>query len=221
MITASGDDMVAQMAAMKQATLVALKAAVAGATAYAQQELRGQIRAADLGEKAANMVRSKLYPAGDRRAYAPAGEVYANGKSAARILTAFSQGALIAGRHGQMLAIPLPAAPTARYGTAMTPAQVEGRYNRKLVFVPLQGRRARGMLCLPMPSTKAGRAAPGALALAAAGAKGKDRRNRLVPMFILVPSVVLGKRLSPEKAMAQAEAMMPRLFEQALARMAA
>jgi len=219
MIKASGDDIVAQMKALKEATLIALKASVAGATAFAQQELRSQIRAAGLGEKVANTVRSRVYPDG-RLAYAPAGEIYANGESASRILTAFSQGAEIIGRTGQMLAIPLPAAPRARYGTAMTPAQVEAKYGRALIYVPLKGRRARGMLALPMPTTKAGRAAPRSLQLAAAGAAGKDRRNRLVPMFLLVPTVVLGKRLSPERALKQAEAMMPGLFDQALARIA-
>jgi hypothetical protein len=217
MITATGPDITEQSKAMRKAILVALKAAFTGATAFAQQELRLQVLNAGLGTKMANAIRSRIYPAGEASlAYGPAGEVYANGQSAARIINAFTEGANIVGKRGQMLAIPLPAAPTARYGTAMTPAQVESRYGRKLVTVPLKGHKARAMLCLPMPTTKAGKANPKGLKLAAAGAKGADRRNRLVPMFLLVPSVTLSKRLKPADAIAAAaESKLPGLFDAA------
>ena len=218
MISATGTPINQQSREFRRAVLVAMKAAVTGATASALQDIRGQIRGAGLGERAANMVRSKVYPvASGQLAYRPSGEVYANGESAARILRAFSEGATIRGKGGNMLAIPLKAAPRGRYGVALKPGEVEARYGRGLVFVPLKGRTARGMLCLPMQTTKAGRRAPQRLGLAAEGAKGRDRRNRLVPMFILVPKVVLGKRLSPETAMAEAEARMPALFQSAFA----
>ena len=146
------------------------------ATQGLKGDLRGQITGAGLGKRLANTWRSKTYPA-DRRSLKPAGFLWSK---APEIVRAHAEGATIRARSRTYLAIPLPAAGK-RGRSKITPMAWERAHGQRLRFIP---RRRGGALLVAASArlTKSG---------IAVGRKAKSAAKYQVPVFVLVPQVVI------------------------------
>lgn len=159
---------------------------------------RDQVRMAGLGSKLANAIRSDAYPKG-KDSLSAAAMVWSK---AAKIVSAFEEGAVINSQNGFWLAIPLPAAGRGAKGR-ITPGEWEKRRGRRLRFVYRSGRSA----LLVDDGT----------VLARAGKTGRDGkwraargfRNKTIPIFALVPQVRLKKRLNLYAEAERQAAMVP------------
>jgi hypothetical protein len=195
---------------------IAVRSAVLKAATSAQIELRAQVEAAGLGRGLANAWRLKVYPS--HASLKTAGLVYSNATLLHRV---FDQGAYITHKHGRFLAIPTPEAiamgfgdtklPRPREGVAATGGHggtlrraaqiemVEKRLGKQNLFsIPLSG--GRQLLIYRAPN----RIGKGEVIR---GSKQRGLgvpRGGSVPLFILVPSVTLTKRIDIDGAHARA-----------------
>lgn len=175
---------------------------------------RQQVKSSGLGVRLANTIRQADYPARGQSIGA-ASLVYARpnrqkSASAADVVDAFDQGALIRSKEHFWLAIPLPAAgpvsASFRRGR-LTPGLWEKRTGRRLRFVYRPGR--------PALLVDDGTMAPGS-SLNSRMARGSHRatrvktfKNKSVPMFVLVPQAKLKKRLDLAGPARAAETRLP------------
>jgi len=107
-------------------------ATVTDAAAQLQDDWRGQIRAAQLGDKLANSVRRQTYPASGDSVDAAA-LVWTK---APKIISAYARGATIRPTNGRrFLWLPTDETPKKRQGHALTPEEVQARFGRDLDVV--------------------------------------------------------------------------------------
>jgi hypothetical protein len=194
---------------------------VAAATDGCKLELRQAIAAAGHGTRIGNAVGSEVYPK-DRPSLGAAGVIFPRGESAERILTAFSEGATIVAKGHPYLSIPTENCPrVARAGRgggtrAMTPQEVEARFNADLHFVPT---RRRGTFVLAIRGVR-GRSGRGFRPATARRLSG-DRRHagraaEMIAMFVLLDRVIIPKTVDADAIAAKWGALVPDLVERAL-----
>jgi hypothetical protein len=164
---------------------------------------RDEIRAAGLGSRLPNTVRSAAYPQGDV-SLNPAAMIWTK---APEIISAHDRGAVIQSPNGLYLAIPLQAAGRGRFGRSMTPLDYERRTGNKLVFVYRRGKPPL-LVAQDARVSKAGRAVR----------KGGRRRKdgiltgaQTVPVFVLKKRVKLPKRTDLLPAAEAVTASLPAL----------
>ncbi len=200
--------------------LRAQKAAVAGATAYARQKMREAIRARSTSTRLPNIMGEKVYPAGTRLAWAPAGEIFPRGSKAALILKQMAEGATIRVRDKKALAIPLHNRRDAR-GALLAP-----KWFPTLVYIPNRQRRGASIGILALPSSKTKRGVLRAADRKQQAAKSRARVREAVgedfiPMFVLVRAVRIPRVFDPEAIMREAIGQMPALFSRSLSQIPA
>ena len=176
----------------------AVTAAMRVAGSNLKSDWRAQITRARLGQRLANTIRSKTYPAAGESLEAAA-LVWSN---APQIIGAHDTGPLIRSKDGFWLAIPTPAAGEGTRGKALTPGEWERRRGLPLRFVY----RRRG----PSLLVADGRLNSRGLGVASRSKTGRGQST--VPIFLLVPQVKLAKRLSLARDAEQAQAAIPGLI---------
>jgi hypothetical protein len=188
----------------------AVQAGVAAATRAAQIQMRQQASAAGLGDRLPNAIRSDVWPKREA-SFGAAGSIYANGRRADEILSAFAQGALIRSKAGFFLAIPTAEAGRGPRGKRITPGLWERQHGQRLRFVY---RRGAPSLLVAERRARTGRRG------GFAEPSGRTRRTgtglTTVVMFVLVSQVQLRKLLSPDRIVAQWTDRIPGLIERAL-----
>lgn len=193
-ITADGD-----LPAIYRTEITKGKAAFTSAIRDASTELktrwRAQIRAANMGRKLPNTIRSDAWPKGTI-SFRAAGKVWT---TAPEIIGAHDQGTVIRSADGFWLAIPLPAAGRGRGGRRLTPLTWERQNNMPLRFVFRPGKPA--ILVADDARLRVGKRTSGR-----AARKGGRRRKdgiltgaQTIPIFVLVPQVRLRKRLDLDR----------------------
>ena len=176
----------------------AVTATMRAAGGNLKSDWRAQITRARLGQRLANTIRSKTYPAKGESLEAAA-LVWSN---APQIIGAHDTGPLIRSKDGFWLAIPTPAAGKGARGKALTPHEWERRRGLRLRLVY----RRRG----PSLLVAEGRLNNRGLGVASRSKTGHGRST--VPIFLLVPQVKLGKRLDLARDADRAQATIPRLI---------
>jgi hypothetical protein len=184
----------AEILAGERAVTKAMRVAGAGL----KSDWRAQITRARLGQRLANTIRSKTYPAAGESLEAAA-LVWSN---APQIIGAHDTGPLIRSKDGFWLAIPTPAAGKGTRGKALTPGEWERRRGLRLRFVY----RRRG----PSLLVADGRLNSRGLGVASRSKTGRGQST--VPIFLLVPQVKLSKRLSLARDAERAQAAIPGLI---------
>jgi len=189
--TTGRDDMLA----MTNGTILLIERAhqraIGSATEAIKKGWRGQVRAAGLGAKLPNTIRSRVYPAGQPSMDA-AGLVYARSRGPAKIIGSFERGVTIRSRDGFWLAIPTPEAGRGRFGRKFTPLTWERHTGLRLRFVYRPGQSSLLVT-------------DGARVNARGQARRKGGRRRktdgilsgeqTVVIFVLVPQARISKRL--------------------------
>ena len=178
-------DLVAMMKAEIEAGERAVTAAMGQAGLGLKSAWRAQITGAGLGQRLANTIRNQTYP----KAGVSLNAAALVWSQAPVIIGAHEKGALIRGRNGLWLAIPLPAAGKAARGGRITPAEWEKKTGLRLRLVP----RWNG------PNLLVAEARVSARGLAKVSKSKTGRGLATVPVFILVPQVKLPKRLDLKK----------------------
>jgi hypothetical protein len=185
-----------------QAEILAGEKAVTAAMRAAGGDLksnwRTQITRARLGQRLANTIRSKTYPAAGE-SFDAAALVWSN---APQIIGAHDTGPLIRSKDGFWLAIPTPAAGKGARGKALTPGEWERRRGLRLRFIY----RRRG----PSLLVADGRLNSRGLGVASRSKTGRGQST--VPIFLLVPQVKLTKRLNLARDAERAQAAVPGLI---------
>lgn len=187
--------------AMRAETLAGEKAvttAMRVAGAGLKSDWRAQITRVRLGQRLANTIRSKTYPAAGESLEAAA-LVWSN---APQIIGAHDTGPLIRSKDGFWLAIPTPAAGKGARGKALTPGEWERRRGLRLRFVYRRGG--------PSLLVADGRLNSRGLGVASRSKTGRGQST--VPIFLLVPQVKLSKRLSLARDAERAQASIPGLI---------
>ena len=196
-LSVAGDIVIAM-----QAEILAGEKAVTAAMRAAGGELksnwRTQITRARLGQRLANTIRSKTYPA-TGESFDAAALVWSK---APQIIGAHDTGPLIRSKDGFWLAIPTPAAGKGARGKALTPGEWERRRGLRLRFVY----RRRG------PSLLVGDGRLNSRGLGVASRSKTGRGKATVPIFLLVPQVMLAKRLDLARDAERAQAAVPGLI---------
>jgi hypothetical protein len=183
-----------EILAGEKAVTTAMRVAGAGL----KSDWRAQITGARLGQRLANTIRSKTYPAAGESLEAAA-LIWSN---APQIIGAHDTGPLIRSKDGFWLAIPTPAAGKGTRGKALTPGEWERRRGLRLRFVY----RRRG----PSLLVADGRLNSRGLGVASRSKTGRGQST--VPIFLLVPQVKLSKRLSLARDAERAQAAIPGLI---------
>jgi hypothetical protein len=181
----------AEILAGEKAVTVAMRAAGSGL----KSDWRTQITRARLGQRLANTIRSKTYPAAGESLEAAA-LVWSN---APQIIGAHDTGPLIRSKDGFWLAIPTPAAGKGSRGKALTPGEWERRRGLRLRFIY----RRNGPSLLVAEGRLNGRG------LGVASRSKTGRGKSTVPIFLLVPQVKLTKRLDLARDAMRAQAAIP------------
>lgn len=184
----------AEILAGEKAVTVAMRAAGSGL----KSDWRTQITRARLGQRLANTIRSKTYPAAGESLEAAA-LVWSN---APQIIGAHDTGPLIRSKNGFWLAIPTPAAGKGSRGKALTPGEWERRRGLRLRFIY----RRNG----PSLLVAEGRLNSRGLGVASRSKTGRGKST--VPIFLLVPQVKLTKRLDLARDATRAQAAIPGLI---------
>ena len=184
----------AEILAGEKAVTTAMRVAGAGL----KSDWRTQITRARLGQRLANTIRSKTFPAAGESLEAAA-LVWSN---APQIIGAHDTGPLIRSKDGFWLAIPTPAAGKGTRGKALTPGEWERRRGLRLRFVY----RRNG----PSLLVADGRLNSRGLGVASRSKTGRGQST--VPIFLLVPQVKLAKRLSLARDTERAQAAIPGLI---------
>ncbi len=187
-------DIVAAMRAEILAGEKAVTTAMRVAGAGLKSDWRAQITRARLGQRLANTIRSKTYPAAGESLEAAA-LIWSN---APQIIGAHDTGPLIRSKDGFWLAIPTPAAGKGTRGKALTPGEWERRRGLRLRFVY----RRNG----PSLLVADGRLNSRGLGVASRSKTGRGKAT--VPIFLLVPQVKLAKRLNLVRDAERAQAAM-------------
>ncbi len=174
--------------------------------------LRGDVRAAGLGDRLANTWRADIYPrSASARTHAPAVVFRVNDRaktqrenslgnastiaSAADIIRAHTAGPTIVSKNGLYLALPTENTP--RKGRRLaTPAEVEEMFNQDLIFF-----HGRGQQMLAFVDVVRGKSGKG-FRRATKRRTGAGRESQLVLMFVMVRQVRLRAKLN-----------WPRIFE--------
>lgn len=168
----------------------AVQRGISQSTLSLKSLLRGQVTGAQLGGRLAGSIRSEVYPKGKPSMNA-AGLVFSK---APKIIDAFDTGPLIRAQSGIWLAIPLPNIGKGPRGKKLTPGEWEKRTGRQLRFIYRRGRTAL--------LVDEGKKAPGNVFVRRRTRRGtmlmepRTFKNRIVPIFTLVPQVKLRKRLN-------------------------
>ncbi|WP_135469838.1 hypothetical protein [Crenalkalicoccus roseus] len=201
---------------LKDDLLRAQKAAVAGATEYAKQRMREEIRARTVSTRLPNIIGSEVFPRGAKLAYTPTGSIYPRGKKAEIILRQLAEGAVITVRNRRALAIPVHGQRDGR-GGLLPPSAFPG-----LVYIPSRKGDPRrvGVLALPAGRGKRGHLSARARRMQAAVSRARAQAaigEDWIAMFILVRTVRLPKAFDPHVILREATARVPGLFERALA----
>ena len=178
----------AEILAGEKAVTTAMRVAGAGL----KSDWRAQISRARLGQRLANTIRSKTYPAAGESLEAAA-LIWSN---APQIIGAHDTGPLIRSKDGFWLAIPTPAAGKGTRGKALTPGEWERRRGLRLRFVYRRGG--------PSLLVADGRLNSRGLGVASRSKTGRGQST--VPIFLLVPQVKLAKRLSLARDAERAQA---------------
>ncbi len=174
-------DLVALMAAEIAAGERAVSAAMREAGTGLKTDWRGQITGAGLGQRLANSIRAKVYPA-NRASLSAAALVWSK---APVIVGAHDTGPLIRSRNGLWLAIPTPAAGKSLRGGRISPGEWECRTGLRLRFV--YRRTGPSLLVAEGRLNTKGQAVV---------SRSKTGRGKVTaPLFLLVPQVKLPKRL--------------------------
>ena len=181
----------AEILAGEKAVTVAMRAAGSGL----KSDWRTQITRARLGQRLANTIRSKTYPAAGESLEAAA-LVWSN---APQIIGAHDTGPLIRSKNGFWLAIPTPAAGKGSRGKALTPGEWERRRGLRLRFIY----RRNG----PSLLVAEGRLNSRGLGVASRSKTGRGKST--VPIFLLVRQVKLTKRLDLARDAMRAQAAIP------------
>jgi len=176
----------------------AVTATMRAAGGNLKSDWRAQITRARLGQRLANTIRSKTYPAKGESLEAAA-LVWSN---APQIIGAHDTGPLIRSKDGFWLAIPTPAAGKSARGKALTPREWERRRGLRLRLVY----RRRG----PSLLVADGRLNTRGLGVASRSKTGRGKAT--VPIFLLMPQVKLAKRLSLAWDAKRAQAAVPGLI---------
>lgn len=184
----------AEILAGEKAVTVAMRAAGSGL----KSDWRTQITRARLGQRLANTIRSKTYPAAGESLEAAA-LVWSN---APQIIGAHDTGPLIRSKNGFWLAIPTPAAGKGSRGKALTPGEWERRRGLRLRFIY----RRNG----PSLLVAEGRLNSRGLGVASRSKTGRGKST--VPIFLLVRQVKLTKRLDLARDATRAQAAIPGLI---------
>ena len=193
---------------MKQEAAAAEKAVTLGVTEAAtglRDELKSQVLRAGLGEKMARTWRFKRYPASGF-SLGTAGLVYSK---APLIIRAFSEGAMIKSDKGVFLAIPIAAAPKRGVGgKRINPDNFPEHSLGRLRFVYRKGAPS----LLVVDNLRAGTGKRGGYRKASESALKTGRGLATVVMFILLPQVMLKKRLDVDGAMQRWRDKIPQLI---------
>ena len=184
----------AEILAGEKAVTTAMRVAGAGL----KSDWRAQITRARLGQRLANTIRSKTYPAAGESLEAAA-LIWSN---APQIIGAHDTGPLIRSKDGFWLAIPTPAAGKGTRGKALTPGEWERGRGLRLRFVYRRGG--------PSLLVADGRLNSRGLGVASRSKTGRGQST--VPIFLLVPQVKLAKRLSLARDAERAQASIPGLI---------
>ncbi|CUH70027.1 hypothetical protein TL5118_03999 [Thalassovita autumnalis] len=191
-------DIVTAMRAEILAGEKAVTTAMRAAGSNLKSDWRAQITRARLGQRLANTIRSKTFPAAGESLEAAA-FIWSN---APQIIGAHDAGPLIRSKDGFWLAIPTPAAGKGSRGKALTPGEWERRRGLRLRFVYRRGS--------PSLLVADGRLNSRGLGVASRSKTGRGQST--VPIFLLVPQVKLAKRLSLARDAEQAQAAIPGLI---------
>ena len=199
-------DLSALLKAELRAAERAVTAGIRQATDGLKTELRGQITGAGLGSRLANTWRGEVYPKG-QPSIGAAGYVWSKAPGIVRL---YAEGAVIRSKQGLFLAIPTPAA--GRFGDGrrkITPGSWERIHGMRLRFV-YRGGSPSLLVADNARLTKRGRAA------ANIGRRQGATFSRLagrttVPLFILVPQVMVRKRLDVDGAVQKWLTALPQL----------
>jgi len=193
--------MTEEAAAAEKAVTLGIVAAVTGL----KEDLRAQVTGAGLGEKMARTWQHKRYPSSGYSIGA-AGLVYSK---APLVIRAFNEGALIKSKDGFFLAIPTSAAPKRGVGgKRITPSNFPEHSLGKLQFIFRRGAPS----LLVVDGLRAGTGKRGGFRKASASALKTGRGLATVVMFILVPQVMLKKRLNIESAATRWQEKLPELI---------
>lgn len=196
-LSVAGDIVIAM-----QAEILAGEKAVTAAMRAAGDDLksnwRAQITRARLGQRLANTIRSKTYPAAGE-SFDAAALVWSN---APQIIGAHDTGPLIRSKDGFWLAIPTAAAGKGARGMVLTPGEWERRRGLRLRLVY----RRSG----PSLLVAEGRLNSRGLGVASRSKTGRGKAT--VPIFLLVPQVKLTKRLNLARDAERAQAAVPSLI---------
>jgi hypothetical protein len=184
----------AEILAGEKAVTVAMRAAGSGL----KSDWRTQITRARLGQRLANTIRSKTYPAAGESLEAAA-LVWSN---APQIIGAHDTGPLIRSKDGFWLAIPTPAAGKGSRGKALTPGEWERRRGLRLRFIY----RRNG----PSLLVAEGRLNSRGLGVASRSKTGRGKST--LPIFLLVRQVKLTKRLDLARDATRTQAAIPGLI---------
>jgi hypothetical protein len=191
-------DIVTAMRAEVLAGEKAVTTAMRVAGSSLKSDWRAQITRARLGQRLANTIRSKTFPAAGESLEAAA-LVWSN---APQIIGAHDTGPLIRSKDGFWLAIPTPAAGKGTRGKALMPGEWERRRGLRLRFVYRRGG--------PSLLVAEGRLNSRGLGVASRSKTGRGRST--VPIFLLVPQVKLAKRLSLARDAERAQKAIPGLI---------
>ena len=176
----------------------AVTTAMRAAGVNLKSDWRTQITRARLGQRLANTIRSKTFPAAGESLEAAA-LIWSN---APQIIGAHDTGPLIRSKDGFWLAIPTPAAGKGTRGKALTPGEWERRRGLRLRFVYRRGG----------PSLLVADGRLNSRGLGVASRSKTLRGKATVPIFLLVPQVKLAKRLDLARDADRAQAAMPGLI---------
>lgn len=176
---------------MKEEAAAAEKAVTKGVVEAAnglKTDLRAQVVRSGLGEKMARTWKMRRYPASGF-SLGTAGLVYAD---MPQVIRAFNDGAAITSDKGTFLAIPTPAAPKRGIGgKRINPSNFPEHSLGRLRFVYRRGAPS----LLVVDNLRAGSGKRGGYRKASESSLKSGRGLTTVVMFILVPMVMLKKRL--------------------------
>ncbi len=183
-----------------------------------KSELRDQVRGAGLGERLAKTWQGRRYPTG-QESFDPSAYVWSK---APKLIDAYARGATIVPVNGaKFLAIPTDDVPKKRQGNRLTPAEVEQRFGKPLIFISPSDKgfhtssfRHAGVAFLVLKGLVVRRASSRYRNATARelekGRQGLKSVNSVI-MFVLVPSVRVTKRLDPDGAVGRWAAKFPEL----------
>lgn len=194
--------------------LTAASKSVGSATRKLEKDLEAQTRAAAPG-KAWRAWKSAVYPRGGKPAYAPVGEVFANGgKRSKGMLAYWSLAGTNRAKGNKYLAVPLDAAKGSFSGRDISPRQFQARFGVKLR--PLF-RSGKVPLLVADGALTAGGFVPAKKAAAKKRGGQKFRKSGTIAVFALIEEQPHANRVSIGSAVRRARDDMIGSFARAVA----